>query len=102
MDSLEFSEWLAYDQLDLIPDPWRMVGILCQTIAASQGVKSEVDDFIPIPKPPRIISGEAGRSMFRGMLTRAREFEKNQAKLTGGVGVPAPAASSPARRIKKS
>ncbi len=85
MDSQEFSLWLAYDQLDLLPDPWRQTGKLCQVLAATWGKKSEIEDWIPRPKPVRIVSGEEGRAYFQGMKARHAQFEKNKA--SAGVGL---------------
>jgi len=75
MDSEELSRWIAYDKVDLLPDPWLVAGTICTVIAsafAKKGSKLEPEDFIPRPRPVRVLSGEAGRAFFKG-VTAAQE-----------------------------
>jgi hypothetical protein len=64
---------MAYDRLDLIPDPWRQTGTLAATIANLWTDRGRYgpDDFIPRPRPVRILSGKAGRAWFQGLAAAA-------------------------------
>lgn len=66
MDSAELSRWMAYDQLDVIPDAYWMVGKICQIIiAAFTGKSTAIEDHIPRAKPVRILSGDVGRGYMK-------------------------------------
>ena len=62
MSSRELSEWIAYDKLDLIPDPWRQTGIMAG-LTHNMWAKKKVseDHYIPREREIRILSGEDGR-----------------------------------------
>jgi len=51
MSSAELSEWLAFAQLDPLPDPHLSAGIISHTIAAAnwpgKGRRPKLDDYIP-------------------------------------------------------
>jgi hypothetical protein len=57
MDAPEFQEWLAYDRVDPLPDPWTQTGLVVSTLAnlLGDGKRSyRPADFIPArPEPPR-------------------------------------------------
>lgn len=71
LSSREMSEWMAYDRIDLIPDAWLQTGTICSTVAnlwtEKGGYKPE--DFIPRPRPARIVSGQAALAWFQGVST---------------------------------
>jgi hypothetical protein len=77
MNSEEMSRWLAYDQLDQIPDPVLIGGRIASVVAnvMTVGQKFTPDDFTGRMRPkPRILSGEAGRAYFQG-LTAAQQIK---------------------------
>ena len=48
MDSVEISQWIAYDRKHTLPDPWLQHGILCATLANLWSKsKHKPEDFIP-------------------------------------------------------
>jgi len=51
MSSSELSEWLAYAQLDPLPDPHLSAGIVAHTTASAnwsgKGFRPRLEDFIP-------------------------------------------------------
>jgi len=51
MPSAELSEWLAYAQIDPLPDPHLSAGIVAHTVAAGlwggKGRRPKLDDYIP-------------------------------------------------------
>lgn len=54
MSSNELSEWMAFDRIYPLPDPYRVGGILASTMVnlwSKEKVSEE--DFIPRRKPPR-------------------------------------------------
>jgi hypothetical protein len=72
MSSEELSRWLAYDQTDLLPDPWFIGAQVCAVLAAAfgrKGYRPKVEDFIPRASgvAVKIASGEEGRAFFRGL-----------------------------------
>ena len=83
------SEWLAYDSLDKIPDPYWIGGQICQVIAACfAGKKTEVSDWIPRVRPaPRIMTGEHGRAIIDGiraqMLAQQATQRRDQFRAQG-------------------
>lgn len=68
------SEWMAYDQLDLIPNPWWIGAQICQVIAAAMvGKKTSVEDWMPCSiRPVRIMSGEQGKAILQEVAARMR------------------------------
>jgi hypothetical protein len=73
MDSEELSRWLAYDQLDRVPDAVHIAGVIASTIYNVMTVgnkKLDADDamFTGRRRPrPRILSGESGLAFFKGL-----------------------------------
>lgn len=55
MDSAELSEWMAFDRICPLPDPWTIHGHLCALLWALSGQKKKAEpaDFIPASRPPR-------------------------------------------------
>lgn len=55
MSSRELSEWIAFDRLSPLPDPWTIHGHLCALLWAISGQKKKAQpaDFIPAARPPR-------------------------------------------------
>jgi hypothetical protein len=49
MDSAELSEWMAYNLIEPLPDPWYQNGQLCALMANLWSSKGRLkpDDFIP-------------------------------------------------------
>jgi hypothetical protein len=77
LDSEELSEWMAYDRLDRIPDPYWIAGMITANLFnALTGGKAKIDDFIPRLKPVRILSGEAGMAWFKGAAAQAEAAQK--------------------------
>lgn len=59
---------MAYDKLHPLPDPWWIGAQICQVVAASMsGKKTKVEDWIPVPRDRRIMTGEQGRAIFQGL-----------------------------------
>lgn len=55
IDSKELSEWIAYDRVAGLPDPWLQTGIGCAVMRnslASQGRPAKPTDFMPIRLAP--------------------------------------------------
>lgn len=50
MSSAELSEWLAYVQIEPLPDPYWVGAQICQVTAQSQSVKKryKLTDFMPV------------------------------------------------------
>jgi hypothetical protein len=68
ISSVELSEWMAWDQLDKLPDPWWQMGKICAVIAEIlTGKAASPEDFIPRARPKRkIMSPEAAMATMRG------------------------------------
>jgi len=51
MSSRELSEWLAFAQLDPLPDPHLSAGLIAHTVAAAnwsgKGSRPKLEDYIP-------------------------------------------------------
>jgi hypothetical protein len=85
MSSEELSRWLAYDQIDHIPDPIHIGAMICSVMANVMSTgkrKFTPDDFTGrrLPKP-KIVSGEAGNAFFRGVFKAHEIATKNKEKL---------------------
>jgi hypothetical protein len=82
LSSSELSEWIAYDQLDRIPDPWEQTGTVCATVANLWTDKGgyRPDDFIPRPRrAARILDARAGLAWMRGVASGvAAKFARGQ------------------------
>jgi hypothetical protein len=84
MSSRELSRWLAYDQLDGVPDAIHIGGVIASTIynvMTTGNTKKTADDPIFTGRrlrKPRIVSGESGRAIFRGasVMQEIREDRK--------------------------
>ena len=64
---------MAYDKLDLIPDPWRQTGIIAAKIHnAWMKPRTTVEECIPRAKEPRIMSGESGIALFQQIEAMAK------------------------------
>jgi hypothetical protein len=74
MSSAELSRWLAYDQLDQVPDPVLIAARVCCVVANAFGRGQEryrPEDFTGRPRPRRsVISPEAAEAMMRGFGAR--------------------------------
>lgn len=89
MSSRELSEWMAYDRLDLLPDPWRETGTVCATLANVWTDKGgyKPDDFIPRPRPVRIMSGKGGRVWMQAVAAAAAaKFHRESASSPPSAG----------------
>lgn len=54
VDSQQFAEWLAFNRISPLPDPWRQTGILAATTQNYSGFAKKAakpGDFIPAYKP---------------------------------------------------
>jgi hypothetical protein len=59
LDSEELSLWLAYDQVDVLPDLYWIGARICQTmVAAFAGKKTSIYDHMPRRKESRILPAE--------------------------------------------
>ncbi len=68
MSSCELSEWIAYDQLDRIPDPYWSSASICWAIASFMGSgkkKYKIDDFIPRETEKKTTTPEEGLTRMR-------------------------------------
>lgn len=79
VDSREISEEIAFDQIEPLPDPWLMCGLICSVMAnlwTEKGRKYKPQDFMPFA------SKSKARTMFnqlKGAITSAgkvAEFKK--------------------------
>lgn len=53
MDSQELSEWLAFDNVEGIPDPHYGPAVVASTIANAHGARTSIADFYPVqPETP--------------------------------------------------
>jgi hypothetical protein len=52
LDSVELSEWVAFDRLEPLPDPWLQTGIECAASVNVMGPKSPAKpaDFMPVER----------------------------------------------------
>ena len=51
VDSAEFAEWLAFFNLEPMPNSWLQHGVLCQLISSALGSKTaKPEDFMPRTK----------------------------------------------------
>jgi len=77
MDSHELSEWLAYDQLDVIPDLYWIGAQICWVIASTMSSgkrRYTIADFIPRARPsPRILSGDVAYAIWQGIKAAQNE-----------------------------
>ncbi len=83
LPSTLISEWLAYDQLDRIPDSYWQTGLLCSVIANAMGSRRRrftPDEFIPRQQPKRVQSIDEMMKVMQGVsaLQAARESQKSQ------------------------
>lgn len=56
MSSAELQEWLAYDLIEPLPEPWRQTGLIAASIhnnGFSSGPARQPQDFIPA-KPAKV------------------------------------------------
>jgi hypothetical protein len=87
MSSKELSEWVAYDQLDHIPDQYWIGAQICQVMAMVMGTgkkKYKVEDFIPRVRPVRIMSGEQGLAMMQMITAMAKAEEARKSQPSAG------------------
>ena len=66
MDSAELSEWMAYAQLEALPDPWLQTGQICRTMADlwAKG-RHTAEQFIPREKRKQTVEEQI--AIFRGI-----------------------------------
>lgn len=81
MDSAELSEWLAYDQIDPLPDPYWCAALIASTIARCMGAKSaKLEKFLPRRtkgKPRGVVAnGPALLASVRRAVERAEGSKK--------------------------
>lgn len=74
MSFQEFKEWLAYDQIHPLPDPWLQTAVIGQTTALCNGIKADLTDFMPTK--PREQSPTEARFIFEALVSD-RLVEKN-------------------------
>lgn len=73
MSSHELSEWLAYANIEPLPDHYFIGAQICAVTASAWGGKARIDDYIPKPEPrsgpvrltPEQSAGMLGRAMNR-------------------------------------
>jgi hypothetical protein len=70
MDSAEVSEWMAYNQLDPLPDQAWQTGLICSTMVNlwSKG-KTKPDDFIPRVRQTRRQSPQEQFAIMQGLAS---------------------------------
>jgi hypothetical protein len=71
----ELSEWMAAENLGLLPDSHLQTGLVCATVANSMGVKRRVTPADFMPRPPRRAAPgdrEARIAAFRDNLDHRR------------------------------
>jgi len=73
------SEWMAYDQLDVIPDPNWQFGLIASILANSWGrCKSKPEDWIPRARKSRKRQSEQdqlGKIWAAGMMAEAAKIQ---------------------------
>jgi hypothetical protein len=79
MSSAELSRWLAYDQLDQVPDPVLIGARVACVIANVLGRgRYSPHDFTGRLRPkPRVMSAEVARAIFKG-VTRMQETKTSR------------------------
>ena len=83
MSSAEISEWLAWDQLDHLPDHYWIGGEICATIANVMGNGRRTfhpEHFVPRAKAVKIASADDMLVKFRAISTAQNEREKQATK----------------------
>ncbi|WP_146115594.1 MULTISPECIES: hypothetical protein [Pirellulaceae] len=63
MSGEELIEWMVFDRLHPIPDPWLQTGVMCQYIAEpwlkkKSGGKWRPTDFMPVERIQRHVQSE--------------------------------------------
>lgn len=74
MDSAEFSEWIAFTQIEPLPDPHLSAALICQTVSASNGGKTKLEDFLPYQAEPERLTVEESAGLL-GRLFAGRTNE---------------------------
>lgn len=74
IDSRELSEWLAFDRIEPLPDPYWMTGMVCSTLANLWAKRRyQPEDFMPRAGPRRREqSPDEGRAILDAMMARQR------------------------------
>ncbi len=74
MSSRELSEWIAYDELEKLPDLNWAAGAICWSIATFFGSKKRfaIDDFIRHEQPEKLMTPEEAMSKFRSIAEQQR------------------------------
>ena len=71
LDSRELSEWLAYDRLEPLDDPYWRSGMVASTVAncmaGKKGEKFKPQDFLPRQKPQ---SAKQSKAIFENIIAR--------------------------------
>ncbi len=71
MDSAELTEWMAYNQLEPLPDPWLQTGIsTSMMVNLWSKTRCKPEDFIPRARRSRRQSVEDQLAIFRGIAAR--------------------------------
>lgn len=81
MDSAELTEWMAYNQLEPLPDPWYQTGLTTSMMVNLWSkTRSRPEDFIPAPRRRRRQTVEEQLAIFQGIgaVQNAREKAKGK------------------------
>ena len=73
------SEWMAYDQIEPIPDSWYQTGIIASMMVNLWSkTRSRPEDFVPRVRRTRWQSPEQQLAIFRGIAAAQAARQANQ------------------------
>jgi hypothetical protein len=64
----EFAEWVAFDRICPLPDPYWIGAMQAMVAARSAGGKAKLEDFLPQRGAPRRQTGAEMASIVRGVV----------------------------------
>ena len=79
VDSQQFAEWMAFNHICPLPDPWRMLGILAATTQNYSGFAKKAakpDDFIPAYRPRKQSAAEMNAIANAFLAAHNAQFKK--------------------------
>lgn len=82
MDSREFSEWIAFTNIEPLPDPWLIGGQQCALMANmwTTGKRFRPEDFMPTVKPTKKQSNTEFKSRMNAIAAKQNAYIDQQQK----------------------